>query len=448
MGILELKDRKAFLPNLMLGVGMALALSCFSVLSQMLYSESGPYTSIIVLGAGLIALVVARSVGELSLMYPGAIGVWTYVRNAWGNYLGLIVILGYIGMLLLVAGVEGKLLGQIFSDIFHLDNPTVVIAILFLLVMAINLRGLSFSKRAQTWMVMLLVLLSTLMALLALVTAPGEPIENAVHMKFQFGSLLEMIIVAFFLFVGFEWITNSANTSRKAAEDIPKVLTLSIIVLVVYYFLFSIAMQAYLSRGFVLNVASPHVSMASILLGDYATYLVFLLSSLAVLTSFNVGLMGATRLVYAVAREGYLPISFATVINRHSVPVWPIIALGGSGLMIAIICATTGINVAVLAEVAALIICAIYVILLETTLRLRTRLGQKVLKQQSFLPRMLINAVAGFMVIVVVAMVFDKGWGAETQLFSLLLMLAMLCAGLMVLKKRKQTELIQKEKSL
>lgn len=448
MGILELKDRKAFLPNLMLGVGMALALSCFSVLSQMLHSESGLFTSIIVVVAGLIALVVARSVGELSLMYPGAIGVWTYVRNAWGNYLGLIVILGYIGMLLLVAGVEGKLLGQIFSDIFHLDNPAVVIAILFLLVMAINLHGLSFSKRAQTWMVMLLVLLSTLMALLALVTAPGESIENTVHVKFQFGSLLEMLIVAFFLFVGFEWITNSANTSRKAAEDIPKVLTLSIIVLVVYYFLFSIAMQAYLSRGFALNAATPHVSMASILLGDYATYLIFLLSSLAVLTSFNVGLMGATRLVYAVAREGYLPNSFATVINRHSAPVWPIISLGGSGLVIAIICATTGVDVAVLAEVAALIICAIYVILLRTTLRLRTRLGQKVLKQQSFLPGMLINAVAGFMVIVIVAMVFDKGWGAETQLFLLLLTLAMLCAGLMILKKRKQSELIQKEKLL
>src|SRR5690606_4571280 len=113
-----IRDKKAFLSNLTLGVGMALAVSCFAVLSQMFNHQSGIYTPYIILLAGSIAYIVAKSVGELSLMYPGAFGIWTYIRNAWGNFIGLGVVLGYVIMLLLVAGIEGKLLGQIFSVLF------------------------------------------------------------------------------------------------------------------------------------------------------------------------------------------------------------------------------------------------------------------------------------------------------------------------------------------
>src|SRR5690606_5936468 len=113
-------------------------------------------------------------------------------------------------------------------------------------------------------------------------------------------SLLEMLIIAFFLFVGFEWTTNSANTSRKAAGDIPKVLTASIAVLVVYYFLFSVSMQVYLNHDTAHHSMTPHVSMATYSLGESGSFLIFVLSSLAVLSSFNVGLIGATRLIYAV----------------------------------------------------------------------------------------------------------------------------------------------------
>src|SRR5690606_30857353 len=124
--------------------------------------------------------------------------------------------------------------------------------------------------------------------------------------------------------------------------------TASIAVLVVYYFLFSVSMQAYLNHDTAHHSMTPHVSMATYSLGESGSFLIFVLSSLAVLSSFNVGLIGATRLIYAVAREGYLPESFSSNINRHGVPVWPLLFLGTSGLVIAVFCAIAEIDIAIL----------------------------------------------------------------------------------------------------
>lgn len=440
-----IRDKKAFLSNLTLGVGMALAVSCFAVLSQMFNHQSGIYTPYIILLAGSIAYIVAKSVGELSLMYPGAFGIWTYIRNAWGNFIGLGVVLGYVIMLLLVAGIEGKLLGQIFSVLFNISHPALIVTALFLFVMGINWYGLNFSKRAQIGMVLLLVFISLLLALLVWIKVPEESANSAIPAETALDSLLEMLIIAFFLFVGFEWTTNSANTSRKAAGDIPKVLTASIAVLVVYYFLFSVSMQVYLNHDTAHHSMTPHVSMATYSLGESGSFLIFVLSSLAVLSSFNVGLIGATRLIYAVAREGYLPESFSSNINRHGVPVWPLLFLGTSGLVIAVFCAIAEIDVAILSEVAALIICLIYAILLHTALRLRTLHGEKVSKQQKLLPAPLINIVTGLMVTVIVAIIADKGWSFEIQFSLTVLFLVMVCAGLMIVNR--YNKLFQKEKS-
>jgi amino acid transporter len=92
-------------------------------------------------------------------------------------------------------------------------------------------------------------------------------------------------------------------------------------------------------------------------------------SALAVMTGFNAGLLGAARMVYALAREGVLPRAFGATAGTSEAPVAGILATAavciGSALLVRHLGAAY-----LLGSAAAVVICLCYCALLAASLKL------------------------------------------------------------------------------
>jgi amino acid transporter len=76
-------------------------------------------------------------------------------------------------------------------------------------------------------------------------------------------------------------------------------------------------------------------------MGNAGMLLMLAVTALTAVNTFNGGFVTLSRFMYAVAREGKLPRSLTTL-NDRAVPVVPVILLGVSSLVLAVVVAITG----------------------------------------------------------------------------------------------------------
>jgi amino acid transporter len=180
--------------------------------------------------------------------------------------------------------------------------------------------------------------------------------------------------MAVFLFVGFEWVTPMGKRPDSYQRLLPLSMPAAIIVLAVLYVVFSTAFLHTAPQQHSLN--APQLSLGDALFGRAGVMVMMGLSLLAMLTSFNAGLMGAARLVYGIAREGHLPKMCSRISLNTCAPVGAIAALGGVSLLAALVAGFYQLHLA-MAVVAAVITAMVYGAVIFAMLVLRRQSHHK-----------------------------------------------------------------------
>jgi amino acid transporter len=361
-----------FSRSLAVSVGMALASSCLAMLAGM--AARAGWWLLPAIGASLlIALAVARAIGRLARRFPSALGVRTYVKAAFGNQASLFFVLLYMVMIVAVACVESQLYAGIVQQLIPHWDPRWTVLGVFGAVFALNVFGHEASRNVQLGLVLLM--LGGLLALsvcgiwLAADTAwPPQALPG------QLEALPTVAVTAFFLFVGFEWVTSSQPGSRRAAAQLPHVLLVSVAVLGLAYLAFAAAALLQLDAAALAATRTPQLLLAALLWGEAGRWAMLVVSTAAVLMAFNAGVLGASRLLYGMGREGCLPRWLAATAAGSAVPVNAIattvaVALAGSLLAGALHAD------ALLGSAAAVLICICYAGLLAACLTLERRGG-------------------------------------------------------------------------
>jgi ethanolamine permease len=336
---------------------MALASSCLGMIANV--AGRAGWWLLPAIGASLLlAMAVAHAIGRLARRFPSALGVRTYIKAAFGNATSLFFVLLYLVMIVCVAGVESNLYADIVQQVIPAVPVAAVLVSVFGVVFAINALGHEASRQTQ-----LALVLSMLLGLVALsvsgVSHPAAGNWPPVAQAGQFGALPAAIVSAFFLFVGFEWVTSSQPPSRKAAAQLPRVLLVAVVVLGGVYLLFSAAALLQLSSGQLAATRTPQLVMARLSWGDGGGWAMLVMSTAAVLMSFNAGVLGASRLVYGLAREGCLPRVLTRTRGVHAVPLVAIGSTVGVALCASLIAG--GLRVAdLLGSTAAMLIALCY----------------------------------------------------------------------------------------
>ena len=394
-----MKTTLPFLRSLSISVGMAMATSCFAMIAGMAGGAGWWLLPSLALSL-LVALGVAHAVARLAKHFPSAPGVRTYVKAAFGNRVSLFFVGLYLLMIALVAGVESNLYASIVQQVVPAVEARWVLLAIFAGVFAINARGHEVSRNLQLVLVALM-LGGVLAVSVYAIVSPPLSIPPAAPAS-QWTALPTTAVTAFFLFVGFEWVTSAQPGSRQAAAQLPRVLVCAVLLLGGVYLCFSAAALLRLGPAALSATRTPQMLLAVLVWGEPGRWMMLVVSTAAVLMAFNAGVIGACRLVYSLAREGCLPRVLSTTTDS-GVPLHALGATVAVSLACSLVARATDAS-ALLASAAAVIVCLCYAGLLSASLALARKQSDRSVR--GFVAE---GAALLAMVVLLLAMLADPG---------------------------------------
>lgn len=315
--------------------GLTFASSSFLVVVLIGYTVKGAAWIPITI-AGLLCALAAAAFCELNGMYPSAAGIRLWLQRAFGEKVALVTALSYMSVVALVVGAEAYVLSYVLNAAVPAIAPPYWIFLMLTLATAANLRGLRVAGTLQDVITYSVVASIFTLSVLALSHAHWR-IPTLTHPG-NIAGVGNMIGVAIFLFVGFEWVTPLAEEVREP-KSIPNGMFIALGLLVVAYSLVATAMFAgtpalgghgvdglfYLKDGD--RNPTPHILFAQSALGVAGRIAMIVTSLCMSLTTFNAGLISVSRFIYASAREHVLPKVLERISPRFSVPVGAIVAV-------------------------------------------------------------------------------------------------------------------------
>jgi len=298
--------------------------------------------------AGVVCWLASASFAELSAMYPSSAGVRLYLQKAFGERFATAMSATYIFTVIAASGAEAYVFGSVCEALLPGGPPVWAYMIsAFLLVGAINYRGIELSAGVQDVLsgVMFVFLLSVSLVALAKFGARLENWTDPFAAGASAGGLVSAVGVAIFLYAGFEWVT----ALSEEAEDpgaIRRGMAGSVLILGVIYALLNLALVSAVPKEVLSGArpwvdglsygARPHVVFLKVVFGPYATLALIatgLLSFLASMTSFNAGILTTSRFLYAMSRDRTMPRVLSRIHPEYFTPAAAVVALTAVALV-------------------------------------------------------------------------------------------------------------------
>lgn len=297
------------------------------ILPGLAATEAGP-ASVISWGfVSLLGIPLALTFAALASRYPDAGGVATYVGRAFGPGLGAAA-----GWFYFIAAATGQIIVPLTGAYYVADPLGLGKGETFLVAFGVlsfgvgaNLLGLFVSGRVA-------LLLSAGVALMLLTAAafalPRMSADNWTPFTSNgWGAVGNASVLIFFAFFGWEAIAHLSSEFRNPERDVPRATLYAVGLVTILYVGVAVATVGTGTYG------SPEVDRVSVarLLGDslgvgaagVAAFMALVIS----LGTSNAFVAAASRLGYALARDGAFPITLARL-DRRGVPRAAVLAVG------------------------------------------------------------------------------------------------------------------------
>ncbi|MCL4426086.1 MAG: APC family permease [Firmicutes bacterium] len=305
------------------GAGLALATISYTSNMQVASYVAGDSGWIAILTAGAICVLASLSFSELVGMFPTAAGIKLFIERAFGEKAALIFATIYVTISIAVVGSESYILANVLSTAFPVV-PKLAWVFFFLTAIAlINVRGIKIAGLTQD-----ITTYSMFAALIGLSAYALFRNGFALTTPFAPGSSLgftQAVAVGIFLYLGFEWVTPLAEEVTDF-RLIPRGMLGAIGLLGVSYALFNVALTSTVDKSLMVSSPVPHVLFARTLLGPAGVMIMMLLSILASVTTFNAGVLTASRFIYALSRDRALPRFLSSIHPTYATP-WVAVGL-------------------------------------------------------------------------------------------------------------------------
>lgn len=314
---------------------------------------SAPVAYVVVAVAmGLIVLCFAQAGSRVSLTG----GPYAYVEIALGRYAGFLVgtLLWLVGTTA-TAAVGSAFVGSVavfFPALAGTIPRAIVLAILFGLLGALNIRGTRQSTRflEMVTVVKLLPLLAFVVIGAALAHGPAPDVLGNLHPA----TLGRSVIVLIFAFAGIEFALIPSGEVRDPARTVPRALFLAMVAITILYVAIQYVAQLILGPQLALEQAAPLTAAARVVAGSAGAVLIGVCASISMFGYVSGMMLTAPRALYAFGRDGILPSVFARVHERYDTPAVAIAAQCAMTFMVAV---TSGFaTLAILANVAVLVL--------------------------------------------------------------------------------------------
>jgi APA family basic amino acid/polyamine antiporter len=294
----------------------------------------GPVLLVWIVG-GVLSLCGALSLGELGSLYPGAGGLYVYLRQAFGRPVAFLYGWGLLSMIqtgsiaTLAAGF-GLYLSHLLP-LSHKQQSAAQIGLILLLT-AINCLGVYLGKVVQNISTVAKLLgLGALFFLLVwrghlyMLRSSLSPVSPRLHSILPFSTALVAVLWAY---EGWHAVSFAAGEFRSPRRDLPVSLFAGTAMCAGIYILLNIAYYSVLTPSAIRN--SDHAASTAIQ-SAYGTRMTVLISALiltSILGAINGLVLTGPRVYYAMARDGVFFQWLGKTDGRFHTPVVAILIQG------------------------------------------------------------------------------------------------------------------------
>jgi len=286
---------------------------------------------------GVATFATAFVFSELATMFPKCGGVWEYTKQSFGDNHPLSFMVGWIYWFALLFGLNVELVSVgIYVHELLPGIPqwvgAIATSILFVL---FNLLGVRLSTIIEAGFGVILILSSAMFILLGL----GH-LDIGLFQDFAPNGtivpLLKTLPFVVIAFCGFEVVATLAEESKNPEKDIPKALIGAATFLTILFGGFATILFGILPAG-ELSTAAPLIKAGGMIFGGIGTLWLAIQSFAGSMSTVNGGVMGQTRVLYAMAREGWFSKVFAKVDEKSNVPKGSLYFTAGSMIVVSLL---------------------------------------------------------------------------------------------------------------
>jgi amino acid transporter len=293
----------------------------------------GPAFLVAMLTALAIAYLQVFSFSELATMFPRAGSIFDYVAAGLGPVLGtMAAFAGYIMVAIFSGSAELSVAGLLISDVLIGGTSWWVWALLIAALMAgINVIGVRWYGVFDVTVTAILIGLMVVVGIVGLAgLGSGDPVTGWASSSWpSFGTFASFVALAFFLYIGFEYVCPLAEEMRNARRNIPLAMIVGLALVFVGHSLFGLAASRWVPLGDLAASATPHVLFAETIFGSGGKWVIGAIGLTASLTSMNSLYAAAPRILYGMGKDGFLPRIFAWVHPRFRTPTFGVLFIAG-----------------------------------------------------------------------------------------------------------------------
>lgn len=306
-------------------VGLIVATSCLLSLGQGV-GLAGKAFVIPLAIVVILNVFIAISFAELHSLMPkvdGGVGQYTLVGL--GPLASIVSnISAYVITMIFASSVEAAMCGMVLHEFIPGVSATVISLIVLITLTIVNLFGVDMFSKIQNVVVTLLIGSLFLMGIISffklgtgnVITASEQTQPSVIGV----GGVMGLAAVAFWLFIGVEFVIPVAKELKNPKRDVLLSMILALIILFGVQAMLGCGMTNYVTLDVLASDSMPHMVFAEALLGTTGKVWMGFVTILAGISTLNTVLANTARILQGMAEEGVMPKVFSKV-NKKKVPL-------------------------------------------------------------------------------------------------------------------------------
>jgi APA family basic amino acid/polyamine antiporter len=305
------------------GLSGAIGVEIFILLNYAYFNLAGPAVLYALIFGGIINLLIMLSYSELSAAMPLVGGEYTYIKTAYGGYVGVIfgcfrwlaaifaASLAAVAFVLQLAYLFSAISPQLQTAIM---DQSWLISILVVAVMGfMEIRG---SKKIGSLIVIAFILLFVGFIVGGFVNGLSEVNLFSAPLPLGTSGVFAAVVYVFPMFIGTRALVASASGSEKPQKDIPRALIISASFLIPLYLLLAFVAIGSISPAEAMQQIPILNLAANKIFGGYGGILFAIAGMVACLSTLGTALSVQSSISRGMSRDGYFPKILLSVHRR------------------------------------------------------------------------------------------------------------------------------------
>lgn len=294
---------------------------------------AGPALILSIILATAISLFTALSFFALTQWRPAEGSVYVYARTILSPFAGFLSGWMWIASNVFAGAAVALGVAHYLQSLTPGVNPKGIAALLCLAFTFLNLAGVKHSARVNN------VLVGAKVVVLLLFVAVGafhfKPAHFTPFVTTATGVFRGAFFI-FFAFAGFARVATVAEEVKDARKTVPRSIILSLLLSALIYIAVSTVALGLVDSGTLAGSKSPLAEAIRVVGRPALVYVVSLGGMLAMASVLLTSILGVSRMIFAMARDGDLPVFLSRLRPKSQTPHFPILLAGAGSALVAL----------------------------------------------------------------------------------------------------------------